>query len=218
MNILSFTKGVFFFILIISLTSATEMGLFKNGSDVGNPKLKGSMSYDKATDTYTLTGAGNNIWATADEFFYAWTKVTGDFAMSTKVNFEGVDPVHRKIGIMIRETLDSDAKYADISIHGDGLNSLQWRPEKGGTTVEIASVVKMPDHIILERRGNNIIMKTAVGQWPDKVDTALKATDYPLGTETTIDLPETCYVGIFICSHVVDKLEKAYFSEVKLKQ
>ena len=213
-----FLKGTFIFILSLLFVSASETGIFEGGTNVGDPKLKGSMSYNKATDTYTLTGAGENIWATSDEFFFAWKKVTGDFSMSTKLNFEGVNPAHRKIGIMIRETLDGDSKYADISIHGDGLNSLQWRPEKGGSTVEIASAIIMPDHIILERRGNKIIMKTAVGQWPDKIDSAKNSDEFPAGTEMVIDLPETCYVGIFICSHVVDKLEKAYFSEVQIKQ
>ena len=210
-------KGVILFVLSLLFVSATETGIFEGATDVGNPKLKGSMSYNKATDTYTLTGAGENIWANTDEFFFAWKKITGDFSMSTKLKFEGVNPEHRKIGIMIRETLDGDSKYADISIHGDGLNSLQWRSEKGGTTVEIASEIKMPDHIILERRGNKIIMKTAIGSRPDEIDKAQKADEFPAGTEMVIDLPETCYVGIFICSHVVDKIEKAYFSEVKIK-
>ena len=218
MKTLSF-KGISIFILALLLLSGyTEKNIFEGGTDVGNPKLKGSMSQNKDTDTYVLTGAGENIWAAKDEFFFAWKKVTGDFSMSTKINFEGVNPAHRKIGIMIRETLDGDSRYADISIHGDGLNSLQWRKEKGGSTVEIASEIIMPDHIILERHGNKIIMKTAIGQWPDKIDTAKKKNEFPVGTETVLELPETCYVGIFICSHVVDKIEKAYFSELKLKQ
>ncbi len=201
--------------------SSSESGdgnFFEGSGDVGNVQIPGTISYNKSTKVYTLTGSGANIWAKSDEFFYAWKKVTGDFSMSAKLSFEGVNTVHRKIGIMIRETLDGDAKYADISIHGDGLNSLQWRPEKGENTLEIASVIEMPDHIIIERHGNKITMKTAIGQWPDKIDAAKRSQDFPSGTETTIELPETCYVGIFICSHVADKSEKAYFSEITLKK
>jgi hypothetical protein len=208
--------GITLFILLLSFVNAPEMGVFEGITNVGNPKLKGSINYDKDAGMYTLTGAGENIWANNDEFFFAWKKVTGDFTMSTKLKFEGVNPEHRKIGIMIRETLEGNSKYADISIHGDGLNSLQWRSEKGGTTVEIASVVEMPDYITLERRGNKIIMKTAVGSRPESVDKAKKADEFPAGTETIIELPETCFVGIFICSHVIDKIEKAYFSELTI--
>ena len=208
--------GIAFVVLLLSFVNAPEMGVFEGVTNVGNPKLKGSISYDKDAGVYTLTGAGENIWANTDEFFFAWKKVTGDFTMSTKLKFEGVNPEHRKIGIMIRETLEGDSKYADISVHGDGLNSLQWRSEKGGTTVEIASVVEMPDNITLERRGNKIIMKTAVGSRPDAVDKARKANEFPAGTETVIELPETCFVGIFICSHVIDKIEKAYFEQLTI--
>ena len=217
MKKLSF-MGTALLILLLSFVNAPETGVFDGITNVGNPKLKGSISYDKDAGMYTLTGAGENIWANTDEFFFAWKKITGDFSMSTKLKFEGENPAHRKIGIMIRETLEGDSKYADISIHGDGLNSLQWRSEKGGSTVEIASVIEMPDHITLERRGNKIIMKTAVGSFSDTIDKAQKADEFPTGTETVIELPETCFVGIFICSHVVDKIEKAYFSEIEIKQ
>jgi hypothetical protein len=218
MKTISFIKGALLIAFPLFLISAAETGIFEGVCDVGNPKLNGNMSYNKATDTYTLTGAGANIWEKTDEFFFAWKKVTGDFSMSTKLCFEGINPEHRKIGIMIRETLDGDSKYADISVHGDGLNSLQWRPEKGENTLEIASATEMPDHITLERRGNKIIMKTAIGNWADKIDAAQRVDKFPAGTETTVELPATCYIGFFICSHVEDKIEKAYFSDVRFKK
>lgn len=218
MKTLSSIKGILLVIFALSCVSASEIGIFEDSGDVGNPKLAGSISYDAAKEVYTLTGAGANIWGKTDEFFFAWKKVTGDFSMSTKLSFEGVNPEHRKIGIMVRETLDGDSKYVDISVHGDGLNSLQWRSEKGGNTVEIASTIIMPDHIMIERRGNKFIMKTAIGDWPTDIDTAQKAEDYPDGTVTTIELPATCYVGFFICSHVEDKIETGYYSDVQFKQ
>jgi len=39
-------------------------------------------------------------------------------------------------------------------------------------------------------------------------------SDTPAG-EVEINLPASCYVGIFICSHEADVLEKAYFTDVK---
>ena len=203
--------------LLVMTACSSESSLFEGSGDVGNPKLKGSVAYDKSTGVYTLTGAGANIWGETDEFFYVWKKVTGDFRMSTRLSFEGIDPEHRKIGIMIRETLDGDSKYADISIHGDGLNSLQWRPAKGAETFEIASSIVMPDHITFERHGNTFVMKTAIGEWPSAIDVAENAEEFPLGTQITLDLPETCYVGIFVCSHVEDKIETAYYSDIKFE-
>jgi TolB protein len=177
-------------------------GALKESSDVGNPRLQGSMAFDPKTQSYTLTGAGENVWAQKDEFQFAWVKVTGDFSMSTNFKFEGEGVnAHRKVGIMIRETLDGDSPYADVTVHGDGLTSLQYRMEKGAETKEIKADITGADHMVLERSGNKIAIKIAIGKEPSAY-----------AAETEISLPSTCYVGIFICSHDENVVEKAYLS------
>jgi len=52
------------------------------GTDVGYPSMPGS--FTTSTDTtggtvYTVVGGGGDIWGTADNFYYAYFKVTGDF-------------------------------------------------------------------------------------------------------------------------------------------
>ena len=183
-------------------------GILDESTDVGKPSLKGSTVYDPETQGYTLTGAGENVWAQADQFHFAWVKVTGDFSLSTRFAFEGEGVnAHRKVGIMVRESLEGDSPYADVTVHGDGLTSLQYRPKKGDMTKEIRSGMTGADHILLKRTGNTVGIQTAKGE-------------EPLGhaEETEIKLPETCYVGIFICSHDADVIEKAYFHDLKLKQ
>jgi TolB protein len=183
-------------------------GALKESSDVGNPRLQGSMAFDPKTQSYTLTGAGENVWAQKDEFQFAWVKVTGDFSMSTNFKFEGEGVnAHRKVGIMIRETLDGDSPYADVTVHGDGLTSLQYRMEKGAETKEIKADITGADHMVLERSGNKIAIKIAIGKEPSAY-----------AAETEISLPSTCYVGIFICSHDENVVEKAYFYDLKLEQ
>ncbi|GHT07602.1 hypothetical protein FACS189432_01550 [Bacteroidia bacterium] len=182
-------------------------GIFEGYGDVGDPALKGSFNYNETTKTYTLTGAGINLWAASDQFYFAWKKETGDFSLTTKVAFEGkgVD-LHRKIGVMIRESLTSDAKYADIAIHGDGLTSLQYRPVKGQETKEVVGP-KGGNYITLERIGNKIRMKTATDKAPQDVT-----------GEIELNFPETCYIGFFIGSHNPDVVEKAYFTNVEYKK
>jgi hypothetical protein len=175
--------------------------VFEGSADVGNPALKGSFSYDEAEKKYTLTGAGTNMWLQSDEFFMVWKKETGDFSLSAKVAFEGKGVnAHRKLGLIIRESLTGESKYADVAIHGDGLTSLQYRDTTGGETREVVATNRNADHITLERTGNRIVIKTGVGQY------APNAT-----AEVEIDLPETCYIGLFVCSHEPDVLETAYF-------
>jgi hypothetical protein len=38
------------------------IGEFNASTDVGDPALKGSAAYDPKTQSYTLTGAGKNMW------------------------------------------------------------------------------------------------------------------------------------------------------------
>ena len=200
--------------LLIALCSflftdcSTEGNIFEGSGDVGDCKLSGSMRYDKASNTYTLTGAGTNMWATNDEFFMAWRKETGDFSLACRIAFEGVGVnAHRKTGLIIRESLSGNARYADVCVHGDGLTSLQYREKTGDMTKEVVAPHRAPNYIKLERIGKKIIMKTADGKYPNDVT-----------GEIELDFPETVYIGLFICSHEADVLETAVFSDVEYKK
>lgn len=198
-------------ILCVLLSSCCFSGgsIFEASGDVGVCNIPGSVSYDEATKTYTVTASGKNMWEKTDQFFMVWKKVSGDFSLSAKIAFEGPGAnLHRKMGLIIRESLDTDAVYADIAIHsGDGLTALQYRLEKGAITEHIVSENKASDYLTLERHGDKILMKTASGHFTDQAD-----------GELSIQLPETCYVGLFMCSHEADISETGYFSEVKFEK
>ena len=188
------------------LGQASGMGWVEGTTDVGAPKLAGSTSYDPRTQTYTLTGGGTNMWGPRDEFHVAWKRLTGDFLLQTRVRFEGagVDP-HRKVGWIIRPSLDADAAYVDAAIHGDGLTSLQFRRKTGAQTEQIESAVKGPDVVQLERRGLTYIMSVA------------KSGDPFTRTELAdLDLGDEVYVGLFICSHNPAVVEKADFTNIRI--
>ena len=78
-------KGSLSLCLLILLAACSGTQIFENASDIGNCKLSGNFVYDKATDVYTLTGAGTNMWAQTDEFFMVWKEVPGDFTLSAKI-------------------------------------------------------------------------------------------------------------------------------------
>src|SRR5215831_7238612 len=91
--------------LIVSFTapitwrvSAGTLGQFDGETDIGAPKLAGAAAYDSATQEYTLSGAGTNMWFGADEFHFVWKKMKGDFILRTCTEFIGKGAVaHRKI-------------------------------------------------------------------------------------------------------------------------
>jgi hypothetical protein len=197
-----------FFALCISTHAQKQnLGVFDGYTNVGNPKLTGSFLYDPDTQICSISGGGANIWFATDQFFYVWKKVSGDCSLTARVDFEGKGVVeHRKTGIMIRQSLSADARYADVAVHGDGLTSLQYRPEEGALTQEIAGPAG-GNYITLEKRGNVIRMKTATGAFPRQVT-----------GEIELNFTGTFYIGIFICSHDTDVLETARFSRIEFKQ
>ncbi len=121
------------------------VGYFEASADLGSPAIAGSTAYDAATQTYTLSAGGTNMWGARDEFQFAWRKMNGDFTIRTHVTFvgKGVDP-HRKIGVIIRKGLEADAPYVDATVHGDGLTSLQHRQIAGGPTATISAPSPTP--------------------------------------------------------------------------
>lgn len=206
-TILSFKTFAVLFFSIFLVSANNGDGIFEGSTDVGNPRLKGSLNYNASTQTYTIAAAGANIWDESDEFYFAWKKETGNFSLAAKTAFEGKGVnAHRKAGIMIRESLEANAKYADVAVHGDGLTSLQYRYETGKETRETV-VPEGADHVLLERDGNKIRIKTATGQYPGEAS-----------AEIILDFPETAYVGLYVCSHEADVKETARFSDVEYKK
>jgi len=186
--------------------AGTSLGLFDASSDVGAPKLAGSAAFDETKNEYTLTSAGTNMWLRADQFQFLWKKLSGDFILRARVEFvgKGKNP-HRKIGWMIRPSLDADAPYLDGAVHGVDLTALQYRLTRAGITEQKVMPIKNPDVIEFERRGTNFLF-SAAHYGETFVTTNLAEADFP----------EDVYAGLFICSHDGDTVEKAIFRDVSI--
>ena len=185
---------------------SSGLGIFDDETDVGIVKHKGSTQYDAKLQQYHLMGAGSNIWATADAFHFVWKRMKGDFILRTNAAFigKGVE-AHRKVGLMIRTSLDSNSKHINAVVHGDGLTSLQYRKTVSGITEEKKSGITGADVIQLERKGNTYTMSVA------------RKGDMFVSEEVSdVDLGDDVYVGIFICSHNADVVEKATFNNVRI--
>jgi len=195
------------FLIIVApiLFQQTSVGTFSDNSDVGNLLRAGRLTYDVEKQEYIIEGAGANIWANRDEFHFVWRRLKGNFILTTTAGFagKGVEP-HRKIGWMVRSSLDDDSPHTSAVLHGDGLTSLQFRKTKAGATEEIASKVKAADVLQLERKGNTF--KMSVARFGDVFTT----------DEVSVDLGDEVYVGLFVCSHNKDVTEKAVFSNVRI--
>ena len=189
-----------------SISSAADLGQFTTNCDVGQVKHPGSAKYVAENQTYEIAGAGTNMWFDKDEFQFVYRKLSGDFVLRTRAHLvgEGVDP-HRKLGWMIRSSLETDSPYVDVAVHGDGLTSMQFRRAPGAETEQVESKLTAPDVIQLSRRDGKYVM--SVAKYGDTLSSE-ELTDVELGDEV--------YVGLFVCSHNADVVEKAVFENVRI--
>ncbi|MCE5331500.1 MAG: SMP-30/gluconolactonase/LRE family protein [Bacteroidales bacterium] len=192
---------------ISAQTLNKQLGIFEGHSDVGNVQLPGSATYDAEKQEYTIQGSGTNIWFGSDEFHYLWKKIKGDFILTAQVEFvgKGVE-AHRKIGWMVRQSLEPNAPQISAMIHGDELTSLQYRHKTGADMEEKRMNIQGPDVVQLVRKGNTYIM--SVTHWGETF-VSEQVTDSTIADEA--------YIGLFICAHNPKVSEKAVFKNVRIE-
>lgn len=196
-----------------ALSAQDTIGVFQKNVDVGKPKLSGSASYDEKTQTYTVRGAGYNIWFGRDEFHYVYDTLRGDFILTANFEFvgKGIDP-HRKIGWMIRPNTTDHAQHVSAVSHGDGLTVLQWRALPGALMRdpqdEIFAPKKNYQIIQLERKDDVFTMRVAHTGEPLQT----------IGSHTMEGMPDKVLGGFFICSHNENTMEEARVWNVRIDQ
>ncbi len=194
-------------LLLVSLNmpAQNKIGIFDINEDIGKPVIKGTASFNEATQEYTIAGAGSTMWYNADQFHFLAKKITGDFTVSATVRFVGTGvEAHRKIGIMARNALTGNSAYADACEHGNDLTSLQFRTTDTSGTDEVVISSFHPTEIELQRIGNKFIFSAAT--FGENYKSVSKE----------INLNDEVYAGFFICSHNEKVLEKAIFSNVRI--
>ena len=189
-----------------ALDAAEPVGVFDEHGDIGAVKIPGAAVFDTASQEYTVQASGANMWFGTDQFHFVWKKIRGDFILQSRAAFigKGVDP-HRKVGLMVRSSLEPTSTHVNVCRHGDGLTALQFRRTDGADTEEVRSGLDGPDVLQLERRGDTYTMSAA--RFGDTYS-AEQLTDVKLGEEA--------YVGIYVCSHNPDIVEKAVLRNVRL--
>jgi len=186
------------------------VGIFEDHADVGTVLHPGSVDYDPAKRAYIISGSGENMWFAADAFQFVWKKVSGDVILTADIAFlTKTGNAHKKAVLMLRQSLDADSVYADVALHASGMTSLQFRDEKGAVTREIQSKLSAPARLRIARRGDYVYMSLGVDQAP-KLEVA--------GGWLRVPFHGPIYVGIGVCSHDKDVVEKAIFTDVELTQ
>ena len=191
------------------VVAQSPIGIFDAQTDVGRVRSPGTASHDPQLQSYLVTGSGQNMWNDRDDFHFVWKRMTGNFILSTRARFIGAGvEAHRKIGWTIRHSLETNSAHVTAAVHGDGLTSLQFRRATGGITEEAKSRDSLPnpDAVVqLERRDGVYLM--SVARFGDTLVT------HELDG---VSLPDTVYVGLFVCAHNDTVVERGAFSNVRI--
>jgi hypothetical protein len=176
----------------------------------GYPASTGSF-VEAPVGTYTMTASGTDITGTADEFHYAYKKLTGAGSITAKVlSVSNTDP-WAKAGVMIRETLDPNSRHALACVTpGNGV-AFEGRIYTADTSFSLNETqLTAPQWVKLER---NAAGEFSVTRSDDGI-TWVPLTNVP-SQVITMDAP-TIYIGLAVTAHNATATCEAVFSNVTM--
>jgi hypothetical protein len=128
--------------------------------DLGGPTLAGS-AYDSAAaypaDTFTLTGAGNDVSGAYDQTHFVYQTLGGDGVVVARVAAQGTGgSTSAKAGVMIRASTDDAAAEVSMVLTPSKGPMLVYRSTASGSTTEVtgSTTIKAPYYVRLTRVGN----------------------------------------------------------------
>ncbi|HWC99404.1 MAG TPA: hypothetical protein VG456_21745 [Candidatus Sulfopaludibacter sp.] len=194
-------------VVLAAPLAMAQPGIFEGQGDVGTVLHPGAVEFDAGSKAYKITASGENIWGTADALHYVWKKVSGDVSLTAEISFPTTtgDP-HKKGVLMIRQSLDAGAAYADAAVHASGLTSLQAREESGAATHEVQGSQTAVKRVRITKMGQYFFMSIA-GEGEDL---------HPAGGSMKVALREPFYIGIGVSAHNKDAIETAVFRNVEI--
>ena len=172
-------------------------------SDVGAVGVVGSAI--SANGTFTVSGAGADVWGTADSFRYVYKQLTGDGEVVARLISMQNTNTYAKAGIMLRDSLTAGGAHVILDAKPNGELEFMARAAAGGSTTWFAGVTAgTPVFMKLSRAGSTI--------------TSYVSTDAATWTKvgsTTASLPATVYAGLVVCSHDTAVLNTSTFDSVR---
>lgn len=189
----------------LALTIADPIPLPWETADIGSVATEGDAYL--LNGMFTLEGSGSDIWGTADEFRYVYQPLSGDGEIIARV--EDVEDTNdwAKAGVMIRETLDTGSKHAQMVITPNSGISFQNRTATGDTSSHTTVPgYSAPYWLRLVRSGDTLTGYRS----PDGSDWT------QIGSET-IAMATDAYVGLVVTSHNDGTLCTGTFSNVSVQ-
>ncbi|RPH56892.1 MAG: hypothetical protein EHM89_14735 [Acidobacteria bacterium] len=173
----------------------------------GNPR-----KFVKTSESsFSLSGAGVDIWGTADQFRYAFKTLTGDGTIVARVDSNGVGTNRwAKGGVMIRQNNTAGSINTIVAATGGdgGGFTFQWRPTADATSSSShtpSPKATLPLWIKLVRAGDTFsgyFSRDGGVTWIQQ------------GTTQTVTMTGPVMIGVAVTSHAPNQVREFEFSNI----
>lgn len=107
------------------------------GADIGAVAAAGSHSI--SGNAFTVRASGVDIWNRADEFRFVYRTLTGDGEITAQVSSVTNTNEWTKAGVMLRESLTADARFALMCVTPGKGAAFHYRTSTGGSAAPLNS-------------------------------------------------------------------------------
>jgi hypothetical protein len=175
--------------------------------DIGEVGAAGSTSF--ADGVYTVQASGADVWSTEDEFRFVYGSFTGNGEITARVDSLAAADGWSKAGVMIRETLSANSRfaYALISRRNGAVFEYRRIPGVSAAVPEAFDRVdRAPYWVRLSRVGNLFTAYIS----PNGTDWMQR------GSSVWIGMSASAYVGLAVTSRRDGAVATAEFSSVAI--
>jgi len=198
----------------VSVTYTQPTGITLTAQDVGSVLLAGSTAFNSGTGTYTMQGAGADIFFTADGFQYAVTQLTGDGEIRARVTSQTNTNPWAKAGVMIREALTGGSRHATMfttpTAAGNGFGMV--------SRLSTSAVTSYAGGPALNAAPNNWVRLVRTGNLLTGYASANGSAWTQVSSATLASLPATLFVGLAVTSSSPNQRSTAVFDNVQIVQ
>lgn len=178
-----------------------------NSTDIGNPALPGSQSFDPGNGSWTVSGAGTGLQGSSDQFHYTWQAAAGG-GISAGVTSQTASGGGAAAGVMLRGSTDPGAPYYAATITPGGTVLVQDRTSQGGAATTVAS---------LPGSGASYVWLTDSGGTLTAYESADGYVWFPVpGSAVSLDLGSGALAGLAVTSGDPASANTATFGSVAL--
>jgi hypothetical protein len=184
--------------------TATTLPSGWRSRDIGAVGIGGSASGNGAS--FTVRGAGADVWGTSDAFHYAYRSLSGDGTITARVASISGTQSWTKVGVMIRASTSAGAAHAFMLVStGKGL-AFQRRTASGGLSTHTSGGTgTAPRWVRLTRTGSRI-----------SAYVSSTGASWTLVGSDTFSLPSGVLVGLAVSSHTTSSLATGIFDSVNV--